>query len=219
MRRWLRSPRQRPAVKHEIDEELRFHIEAHTEKNLAAGMSPEEASREARRRFGNLQNVREECHHVRGAGLSEATFQDVRFGLRMMRKNPGFTAVAVLTLAVGIGACTAIFSVVNAVLLRALPYEQPGHLVHLWEDPSGKGRDKNSVAGAQFGDWKAQVTTMEDISAVRRVNLNLTGEGRPERLSVHQVRPVTSGFCACLRFWAGGSSGTRINLGRKKWSF
>ena len=112
---------------------------------------------------------------------------DLRFGLRMLVKNPGFTAVAVFTLALGIGACTAIFSVVNGVLLRALPYEQPGQLVYLWEDPSGKGRDKNSVAGAQFADWKEQTTTMESISPIRRVNLNLTGEGRPERLGVHLV--------------------------------
>ena len=112
---------------------------------------------------------------------------DLRFGLRMLAKNPGFTTVAVLTLALGTGACTAIFSVVNGVLLQALPYDQPGQLVQLWEDPSGKGQDRNSVAGAQFADWKEQITTMESISVVRRVNLNLTGAGRPERLSVHQV--------------------------------
>lgn len=112
---------------------------------------------------------------------------DLKFAFRQLLKNPGFTAVAVLTLALGIGACTAIFSLVNNVLLRALPYDQPGQLVQLWEDPSGKGRDQNSVAGAQFADWKEQVSTMENISVIRRVNFNLTGEGRPERLNVHQV--------------------------------
>jgi len=112
---------------------------------------------------------------------------DLKFAFRQLWKNPGFTAVAVFTLALGIGACTAIFSIVNSVLLRALPYDQPDQLVQLWEDPSGKGQDRNSVAGAQFADWKDQITTMENISVVRRVSLNLTGEGRPERLSVHQV--------------------------------
>jgi predicted permease len=123
-------------------------------------------------------------------------FQDVKFGLRMLAKNPGFTFVAVLTLALGIGANTAIFNVVNGVLLRALPYKQPGQLVCLWEDPSGKGRDKNSVAGAQFADWKAQITRMESVSAVRRVYLNLTGEAHPERLSVLQV---SASFLQILR--------------------
>jgi len=117
----------------------------------------------------------------------QTLLQDLRFGLRMLAKNPGFTAVAVLTLALGIGACTAIFSVVNRVLLQALPYDQPGQLVQLWEDPSGKGQDRNSVAGGEFADWREQITTMENISVLRRVNLNLTGEGLPERLSVHQV--------------------------------
>jgi predicted permease len=112
---------------------------------------------------------------------------DLRFAFRQLVKSPGFTAVVVLTLALGIGACTAIFSVVDGVLLRALPYDRPEQLVQLWEDPSGKGRDKNSVAGAQFADWKEQSSTMESLSVVCRVNLNLTGEGRPESLNVLKV--------------------------------
>lgn len=113
--------------------------------------------------------------------------QDFSFACRMMSRNPGFTATAVLTLALGIGACTAIFSLVNGVLLRALPYEEPERLVMLWEDPSGKGQNRNSVAGAQFADWKEQNNVMENLSVIRRVSRNLTGTGRPERLNALQV--------------------------------
>jgi predicted permease len=114
-------------------------------------------------------------------------WQDLRYGIRRLAKSPVFTATAVLTLALGIGACTAVFSVVNGVLLHPLPYDRSDRLVQLWEDPGGKGLDRNSVAGAQFADWKEQVTTLEGLAAVRRVNLNLTGQGRPERLTALQV--------------------------------
>jgi predicted permease len=178
--RWLRSLGQRRAVKQEIDEELRFHIEQRTAENIAAGMSPQEAAREARKRFGNWQSVREECRERRGASFGEATWQDVRFGLRMLRKNPGFTAVAVLTLALGIGANTAIFSVVNAVLLRPLPYPEPGQLVQLRVDRSGSS---SSVIGSvTFVEVKAQSQSLARIAAYSGGDMTLTGAGSAERV-------------------------------------
>ena len=112
--RWLHSLGQSKAVKQEIDEELRFHIEQRTAENISAGRNPEDAAREARKRFGNVQSVREECRETRGASFGEATWQDVRFGLRMLRKNPGFTTVAVLTLAICLGANLSIFAVIDS---------------------------------------------------------------------------------------------------------
>src|SRR5438093_2334039 len=176
----LRAVGQRRIVKQEIDEELRFHLDQRAAENIAAGMPPEEAARAARRCFGNIQSVREECHDVRGASFGEATLQDIRFGLRMLRKNPGFTAVAVLTLALGIGANTAIFSVVDAVLLRPLAYPDSGQLV--WLSERGPDWSGGSISYPNFTDWRNQQSVFEKFGVYTGNNFTLTGAGEPVRL-------------------------------------
>jgi predicted permease len=151
--RRLRSLGQRREAKQQIDDELRFHIEQRTAENLAAGKSPEDAARDARKKFGNVQSVREECRESRGAILGETLLQDIRFGLRMLRKNPGFTSVSVLSLAVGIAVNVTVFSCLNALLFRPpAGVKDPQHLVYLHEMGGGIPyaefeylRDHNSV--------------------------------------------------------------------------
>jgi len=132
IRSWLDATLLRSRMEREMDAELRLHMEHHAERLILGGVSAQEAHRQARLEFGGFEQTKEACRDARGAGLLEDLLRDLSFGLRMMRKNPWFSAVAVMTLALGIGATTAAFSLVNAVL-RALPYKDPQNLVFLYE--------------------------------------------------------------------------------------
>src|SRR5262249_48201088 len=123
----------------EFAEEMESHLAMHIEDNRRAGMSPEEARRVALVKLGGVTQVQELHREQRGLPMLETLFHDLRFGARMLFRNPGFTLIAVVTLALGIGANTAIFSVVNAVLLRALPYPEPERLVRFCEINPGRG--------------------------------------------------------------------------------
>ena len=177
---------QRSAIKREIDEELRFHIEQRTEENIAVGMTPEEAMREARKRFGNVQSVREECRETRGANFGETTLKDICMGLRMLRKNRGFTAVAVLTLALGIGVNTSMFSALQTLLARPLPYANPGGLVELFQtSPQSPHEPHHSTAN--FLDYQ-QSGAFEYLAALDEKPFNLAESGQPaERVRGLQV--------------------------------
>src|SRR5579864_7711503 len=128
--RWVRLFRKR-ALDNQLDSELRFHVEQQTADNIAAGMSPTEARRRALAQFGGLEYIKEETRDARGTHFIDTLFQDIRFAGRVLRKTPLITAIALLSLALGIGANTAIFSLIDAVMLRMLPVQNPAQLVQI----------------------------------------------------------------------------------------
>jgi len=121
----------------ELDDEIESHLQMHIEDNLRLGMTAEEARRQAMIKLGGIESTKEAYRDQRGLPLLETLWQDVRYGARMLRKNPGFTSAAVLALALGIGATTAIFSLINAALLRTLPFPDSDRLVVIWADNAG----------------------------------------------------------------------------------
>jgi len=198
----LRSLFRRQAAETELDDELRFHIEHHIEKYMKSGLTREEAMRRARVGFGGFDQVKEECRDARGVRFLEILFQDVRFALRMLTKSPGFTAIAVLTLALGIGANTAIFSVVNGVLLRKLPYTDADRLV--WADEYWPRINDEVVPDPDYTNWKLNNQDFEALAAFDSGSqINLTGAGEPERI---ESVLVTANFLQVL--------GVHLSLGR-----
>src|SRR5215475_11372434 len=160
----------------ELDDEIESHLRLLTERYVRQGMTEAEASRAARRQFGNITLLQEVNREMRGIKFIETLFQDLRYGLWMLMRKPGFTYVALLTLALGIGANTAIFSIVNAVLLRSLPYRDPDRLVIA---PNAGGQD--------FLRWRYQSKAFESIAAFDFGTADFTGSGEPERLAVGVV--------------------------------
>ena len=164
----------------ELEEEMRFHLEMKTEDNLAAGMETEEARYAARRQFGNQTLLREVVSEMWRFKPIETLFQDLRYGMRMLLKQKGFTAVAMLTLGLGIGANTAIFSVVNAVLIRSLPFRNPDRIVMVWENfCCFSEEDYVGAAGTRL--HRDETTGVRGISLGCSHQMSLAGD-RPETL-------------------------------------
>lgn len=192
------------AADRELDDEIRFHLEREQEKNVRAGMTDSDAWRRAFAAFGGVQQVREAHREVRAVPWLSDAGGDVRFALRTLARRPALAGAAVITLALGIGANTAIFSAVDAAILRPLPFPAPDRLVMLGENNPEKNWHMETVAGANYLDWKEQVAAFQDIAAYSDGgHATLTGAGEPQLLT---VEGITGNFFTVL--------GGRVELGR-----
>ncbi|HKQ76128.1 MAG TPA: ABC transporter permease, partial [Blastocatellia bacterium] len=192
----------RRQAERELDEELRRHIELQTEQNIRLGMNPEEARSAASKAFGGVEQAKERIRDARGVRWIEEFWQDLRYGARILWTNPGFTIIAMLTLAVGISANTVIFSVVNAVLLRPLPYHDPDSLMVIRETKLPETND-SQVSPAALLAWQKQNTVFSPLEAITVKDFNLIGENNPERV---RGMLATHGFISML--------GMRPQIGR-----
>ena len=169
----------------ELSAEIESHLQFHIDDNLRAGMGAAEARRMARIKLGGMEQIKESYRDRRGLPSLETLMQDMRHGLRILRKNPGFTAVAVLTLALGIGMNTAMFSVVNTVLVKSFPYPDPERIVMFQN--KYKGGRTGSASPTEFNWWRQQTQAFEDVSAYDFSVANLTGESFPEQIPTMDV--------------------------------
>ena len=166
----------------ELEEELHAFIDAAVEQKMLSGMTREEALRAARIEVGSVAAIKDNVYDAGWESCVERLWQDVRYGLRCLRKSPGFTAVAVLTLALGVGANTAIFSIVNGVLLRSLPYREPNRLVRIFFNRPGVGLRDVTFSKPELDDLRDRAGVFEEVSAIGGGSANLTGAKQPERL-------------------------------------
>jgi predicted permease len=164
LRSWLRSAFRRSRLERDMDAELRFHLETYTDDLIRSGVPRDEAFRRAQLEFGGLERAKEECRDARGITLFESFFQDLRFGARTFCKSPAFTSVAILTLALGIGANAAIFGLVNSALLRAEPFRDPDRLVHIWT--IGDDGDSHTPSPAQYTAIQETSASFENVSGI-----------------------------------------------------
>jgi predicted permease len=200
---WLRRLFRKEQSEKQLDAELRFHIERQIADNVARGMAPQEARRRAKLDFGGLESMKQQTRESRRGHLLETLFQDLRYASRVLRKNPGFTIAAAITLALGIGANTAIFSIVNAVILRPLPYKDSSRIVEISVHTGMYPTFSLGLSWINLRQLRAQVSALEETAAYSQAEKTLTGNGEPTALS---VASVTDGFFEEL--------GATVQLGR-----
>lgn len=190
-----RNLARRARVDEELDQELRDYLQLLMDEKIRNGSGPERARREALMELGGVEQVKQQVREAEVGRWIDTTARDVRQSLQIMRKNAGSTAVAVLTLALGIGATTAIFSVFYSVLLRPLPFSEPERIVQIWETRLQRGWRQTSFTEANFQDIRSQRRTFDEIACFRGGDANLTGLGAPEHISLGLI---SAGFLRVL---------------------
>jgi predicted permease len=179
------------ALEREMDDEMRFHVEMEAADLVARGVPRDEARRRALLTFGGVERFKDEGRDARGVGPLEDFLRDIRFGARSLRRRPGFAAVVVLTLAVGIGGTTAIFGAVHGVLLSPLPYREPERIITVWTSDRIEGREQDDVAPGNFLDWRERQRSFATFAAAQPFSMDYVGPNGPEHLGTWLV---TEGF-------------------------
>jgi putative ABC transport system permease protein len=194
--RWWSRLRRRKRMEEELEKELRFHLDQHTDDLIAQGLDPEEARRQARFALGGPEQVKERLRDTRSTRWLEDLLQDLRYGARMLMKYPGFAIVGVITLAEGIAANTTIFSIADALVLRPFNFPTQERLVKVWEAGTlAGGFDHGSVAPGNFNDWREQNQSFERLIGIQWRSFDLTDANQPERFV---GRCVSTGFFDAL---------------------
>jgi predicted permease len=222
----LRGFLRRRQLERDLEDELQFHLKMRALRNREAGMSAEEAMDAARRRFGNPVWWKESIRDMWSLGLLESVLQDLRYAGRSLLKTPGFAAAAILVLALGIGSATGIFSLLNAVILRGIPFQSPERLVLLWGNVQRQKIERRGNSYPDYLDWKAQSTSFEGMAAYSSDSFNLTGVAEPERLAgewvsagyfdVLGVAPI-AGRAIAPADDVSGNSNTVVLIGEGLW--
>ena len=192
LRRWLRREEKEAS----LERELSFHIEERVAGMVRSGVGEEEARRLVRLEFGAAEQVKDECRDVRTARWAETFVQDVRYAWRNLRRNPGFAAVSIATLALGIGGLTAMFSAFDTILIRPLPYADPDRLVMVWDDLSKTDdRTKSAPAPAEWLEWRRLNVVFSDVASTQPTDATLSGDASPEQVP---ARKATGNFWSVL---------------------
>jgi predicted permease len=177
----------RRRAERELEDEIRTHMEFETDEKLQDGLTPKEARAAARRAFGSVAFAKEQSRSRWGFGIVETFWQDLRYAVRMLFKNPGFTLIAVITLTLGVGANTAIFSVINSILLRSLPYHEPERIALIWGDIPAEGAHRSQVSATDVEDWRSQNTVFEGVATYGNWSAAFLGNDDAERVQGTQV--------------------------------
>jgi hypothetical protein len=215
LRMWIQMLFGRGKAGARLDDELRFHLEQQIAENAAAGMSAEEARYAALRSFGNPALLREQARATWSWTWLELLLRDVRFGCRTLARASGFAAIAILVMALGIGANVALFTVVRSVLLKPLPFKDPDRLVRVYEKTSDSKFSFNSSAGGVFAEWRKQNRSFTDLAIFDEAEFNLSAAGSFQRRCMAPIAPGI--YCprlACSPRWGGTSLRTMTSRRR-----